>query len=121
MIRRPRMGDIPEFERISKNYPNNELITVFESGAVIESFNGNIKGFGFTRAILETVFYTEGSVIQRGRAYKELIEVAKKDAQKLGFGQLYAFVDPQFADLLTKRGWRLANDVCIVMDLDNGK
>ena len=119
MIRRPFTNDISEFERIASSYPNNPLVTRFETAAVVDD-NG-IKGFGFTRAILEAVLYTDGSKRDKVISYNQLLEIAKKDAQKLGFDQLYAFVDPLFAKILTKRGWRIANDVCVVMDLDNGK
>lgn len=114
MIRDIRLANISELKRISDTYENNPLPQSYETLAITES------GFGVTRALLEVVMYAD-SRQNRVKAYKELLEIAKDDAKKLGFGQLYAFVDPPFATILEKRGWKQAKGVCVILELGNGK
>ncbi len=118
MTRRPHIDDIGEFERISRTYEDNPLVTSFETCAVVDD-NG-VKAFGFTRALLEVVMYGSDAR-SRARGYNELLAIAKGDAKKLGFGQLYAFVDPSFATILEKRGWKQAKGVCVILELNDGK
>lgn len=116
ILRRPKESDIPEIEEISKEY-EFPLVDKFETAAVTESGNG-ITAFGVTRAILEAVLYCKGSKRDKVVALKKLIDIAQKDAKVLGYDQLYVFVEPEFAVILKKFGFREAIGVPLVLDLE---
>lgn len=118
-VRRPRDSDIPEFDRILKTYENNPIVDQFETAAVVTK-DDEVKGFGVTRALLEAVLYTDGSVKDKTIVLKELLNRAALDATNLGFNQLYVFVDsPQFAEILISHfNFTPAIGKCLILNLE---
>lgn len=118
IIRRPKDDDIIEFKRIAASYDHNPLVSSCETAALVEE-NGKIAGFGVTRAIIEAVFYSDGNSKERTLALRKLLSQALRDADKLGFNQLYVFVDSEFANILKKHfGFEDAKGECLVFKMD---
>lgn len=115
-LRRPKESDITEIEDIAKQY-SFPLVDKFETAAVTENEHG-LTAFGVTRTILEAVLYCKGRPRDRVLALRKLMDRAIEDAKTLGFDQVYVFVEPEFAIILKKFGFRDAIGVPLVLDLE---
>ena len=54
-----------------------------------------------------------------GRLHRQQRQENKEDAKKMGFNQLYVFVDSDFADILSKHfGFTEAKGKCLIFNMD---
>jgi len=118
-VRRPVMEDITKIEDISSTYENNPLPVNFMTAAVVEK-DKEVIAFGVNRSIVEAILYCKGNPKDKTVAFKTLLEQSKKDAKEAGAKRIFAFVDEDFAKILTSRkfNFKPAKGICLVLELE---